>query len=186
MIIASQKRKENIAEYLLYMWQIEDIIRANGLDLGKIRTNVIDRFNSLTQQQRDEMAGWYESLVDMMRREGVERSGHLQINRNVMSSVSELHRALLADPRFAGYAALFYKTLPYIVELRSRAGDTGAQGEIETCFTALYGMMMMRLAGKEISPDTAQAISRISELVATLAAYYKKNEHEPLFMPSDD
>ena len=132
------------------------------------------------------MAGWYESLVDMMRREGVERSGHLQINRNVMSSVSELHRALLADPRFAGYAALFYKTLPYIVELRSRAGDTGAQGEIETCFTALYGMMMMRLAGKEISPDTAQAISRISELVATLAAYYKKNEHEPLFMPSDD
>ena len=176
MIIASQKRKENIAEYLLYMWQIEDIIRANGLDLGKIRTNVIDRFSSLTQQQRDEM----------MRREGVERSGHLQINRNVMSSVSELHRALLADPRFAGYAALFYKTLPYIVELRSRAGDTGAQGEIETCFTALYGMMMMRLAGKEISPDTAQAISRISELVATLAAYYKKNEHEPLFMPSDD
>ena len=44
MIIASQKRKENIAEYLLYMWQIEDMIRANGLDLGKIRTNVIDRF----------------------------------------------------------------------------------------------------------------------------------------------
>ena len=120
MIIASQKRKENIAEYLLYMWQIEDMIRANGLDLGKIRANVIDRFSSLTQQQRDEMAGWYESLVDMMRREGVERSGHLQINRNVMSSVSELHRALLADPRFAGYAALFYKTLPYIVELRSR------------------------------------------------------------------
>ena len=31
MKIASQKRKENIAEYLLYMWQIEDIIRANGL-----------------------------------------------------------------------------------------------------------------------------------------------------------
>ncbi|WP_418218441.1 DUF4924 family protein, partial [Barnesiella intestinihominis] len=24
MIIASQKKKENIAEYLLYMWQIED------------------------------------------------------------------------------------------------------------------------------------------------------------------
>lgn len=28
MITASQKRKENIAEYLLYMWQIEDLIRA--------------------------------------------------------------------------------------------------------------------------------------------------------------
>ena len=41
MIIASQKRKENIAEYLLYMWQIEDIIRANKLDIDKIKESVI-------------------------------------------------------------------------------------------------------------------------------------------------
>ncbi len=37
MIIASQKKKENIAEYLLYMWQIEDIIRAYGLDIDQIQ-----------------------------------------------------------------------------------------------------------------------------------------------------
>lgn len=43
MYIASQKRKENIAEYLLYMWQIEDLIRANGLDIDRIQANVIDR-----------------------------------------------------------------------------------------------------------------------------------------------
>ena len=73
MIIASQKRKENIAEYLLYMWQIEDIIRANNLDIDKIEHNVIDRFK-LTDAQRREMREWYESLIDMMRREGVEKS----------------------------------------------------------------------------------------------------------------
>ena len=33
MIIAKQKRKENISEYLLYMWQVEDLIRANHLDM---------------------------------------------------------------------------------------------------------------------------------------------------------
>ncbi len=59
MITASQKRKENIAEYLLYMWQIEDIIRANGLDIDRIRENVIDRYPSLTDDQRREMIGWY-------------------------------------------------------------------------------------------------------------------------------
>ena len=42
MYIASAKRKENIAEYLLYMWQIEDIIRAYGLDIEKIKESVID------------------------------------------------------------------------------------------------------------------------------------------------
>ena len=46
MYIASQKHKENIAEYLLYMWQIEDMIRAYGLDIDRIKTNVIDKMLS--------------------------------------------------------------------------------------------------------------------------------------------
>ena len=41
MIVAKQKRKENIAEYLLYMWQVEDLIRANQFDIDSIRRNVI-------------------------------------------------------------------------------------------------------------------------------------------------
>jgi hypothetical protein len=53
MITASQKRKENIAEYLLYMWQIEDIIRANGLDLAKIEQ--ISRAVTATAQGNDRM-----------------------------------------------------------------------------------------------------------------------------------
>lgn len=55
MFTASQKRKENIAEYLLYMWQIEDLIRANDLDMDKIKANVIDRYTTLTENQRKEM-----------------------------------------------------------------------------------------------------------------------------------
>ena len=180
MIIASQKRKENLAEYLLYMWQVEDIIRANDLDIEKIKANVIDRFNDLTDAQRKEMTEWYESLIDMMRREGVAEHGHLQINRNVMAQLVELHRALLADPKFNDYSALFYRTLPYIVDLRARAGQA-AEGEIETCFTALYGMLLLRLRGKEITPETAEAIKQISQLIATLSAYFHKNEQEPLF-----
>ena len=80
MYIASQKRKENIAEYLLYMWQIEDMIRANGLDIDRIKANIIDK-TSLTDGQKTQLAEWYESLIDMMRREGVEHSGHLQLNK---------------------------------------------------------------------------------------------------------
>ncbi|WP_301746424.1 DUF4924 family protein, partial [uncultured Duncaniella sp.] len=149
MIIASRKHKENIAEYLLYMWQIEDIIRANGLDIDRIKSSVIDKFE-LTDVQRKEMEEWYESLIDMMRREGVEKSGHLQLNKNVIIQLTDLHLALLKDPRFPEYTAEFYKTLPYIVELRAKAGENPA-GEIETCFIALYGMLMLRLQGKEIS-----------------------------------
>lgn len=179
MIIASQKRKENIAEYLLYMWQIEDLIRANNLDIEKIKTNIIDRY-SLTDEQRTQMVEWYESLIDMMHREGVEKSGHLQLTKNVIIQLAALHQALLADPKFAEYTALFYKTLPYIVELRSKAGED-RKGEIETCFTALYGMLLLRLQGKEITPETQKAITEISRFIATLAHYFKLDDEDKLF-----
>ena len=180
MIIASRKRKENIAEYLLYMWQVEDIIRANRLDINHITANVIDRFENLDDTQRRQMIEWYESLIDMMRREEVTQHGHLQINRNILSDLVRLHQTLLKDPRFADYAAEFYRTLPYIVELRSKAGQNRA-GEIETCFNALYGVLMLRLARKPITPDTQKAITQISHFLATLAHNYHLDESDSLF-----
>ena len=184
MFIASQKRKENIAEYLLYMWQIEDIIRANNLDIEPIRKNVIDRFG-LSDEQRQQLTEWYESLIDMMRREGVEKSGHLQMNTNMLSQLVELHNALLRDPRFGEYTKRFYAALPAIVELRSKAGEHPA-GELETCFNALYGMLMLRLRNGEVTPATTEAMGRISAFIAMLAAYFHKNEKEDIFKQDDE
>ncbi len=179
MYIASQKRKENIAEYLLYMWQIEDMIRANGLDIDRVKANIIDK-TSLTDGQKTQLAEWYESLIDMMRREGVEHSGHLQLNKNVVIQLVQLHDALLKDPRFGEYTKEFYNTLPYIVELRAKAGEQKA-GEIETCFNALYGMLMLRLQGKEIGKDTLEAIKQISRFIALLAHYFRLDDNDELF-----
>lgn len=184
MIVASKKRKENIAEYLLYMWQIEDLIRANCLDIDKIRTNIIDKFN-LDETQRREMTEWYESLIDMMRREGVTEHGHLQMNKNILNQLVQLHQALLKDPAFPEYTAEFYRTLPYIVELRGKAGENQV-GEIETCFTALYGMLMMRLQQKETSEATRNAIAQISRFIALLSKDFHLDEEDKLFKHDDD
>ena len=181
MITASVKKKENIAEYLLYMWQIEDLIRANGLDIDKIQASIIDQYKDLPEEQRKEMRDWYESLVDMMRREGVIEKGHLQINKNVIIQLEDLHRQLLNDQKFASYSAQFYHTLPIIVELRAKAGDNKS-GEIETCFNALYGILLLRLQGKEISAETKEATAQISKFLAVLAMYYKKDYNNELFI----
>lgn len=179
MYIASQKRKENIAEYLLYMWQVEDLIRANDLDIDKITTNVIEKYQ-LTENQRKELTEWYESLIDMMRREDVVSAGHLQLNKNVIIQLAQLHDAVLKDPQFTEYNAQYYKTLPYIVELRAKAGDN-IQGELETCFTALYGSLMLKLQGKEISTETMNALKQISQFIALLAYYFKLDSDNKLF-----
>lgn len=184
MITASAKKRENIAEYLLYMWQIEDLIRANGLDIDKIQKNIIDNYKGLSPARQKEMREWYESLIDMMRRENVTESGHLQLNKNVIIALDDLHRRLLADPKYASYSAQFYHTLPIIVELRAKAGENKA-GEIETCFNALYGILMLRLRGSQISEETNQAASQISKFLALLSHYYKKDYNNELFKDAE-
>lgn len=185
MITASAKKRENIAEYLLYMWQIEDLIRANYLDMNKIESTIIDRYAGLTPIQKKDMREWYESLIDMMRREDVVEKGHLQLNKNVIIALDDLHRRLLADPKFASYSAQFYHTLPIIVELRAKAGENKA-GEIETCFNALYGILMLKLQGKEITEETRQATSQISKFLALLSHYYKLDYNNQLFNDTED
>lgn len=97
-----------------------------------------------------------------------------------MMRLVELHNALLKDPRFNDYTAKFYQALPYIVELRAKAGENKSD-EIETCFNALYGMLMLRLQSKEITPETQTAIKAITALIASLAHYFKLDDNNELF-----
>lgn len=173
MIIAREKRKENIAEYLLYMWQIEDLIRANKFDMDLIRQNMIDKYNQ-PDEVKQEIVRWYEELIDMMRAEGVIEKGHIQLNKNVVIALTDLHLRLLRSPKEMVYNAAYYKTLPSIVQLRAKSGGEELP-EIETCFNAIYGFLLLRMQGKEISTETMDAIKQISAFLAILAEKYKED-----------
>ncbi|MGM9802797.1 MAG: DUF4924 family protein [Muribaculaceae bacterium] len=177
MLIAKQKRKENIAEYLLYMWQIEDIVRSFKCDIDALNKYIVAQFP--VEQQAQELE-WFQGIVTMMQLEDKKTSGHLQVNINVLLQLAELHQELLKSDKFPEYAAEFYRTLPIIVDLRARS--QGSQvGELETCFNALYGTLLLKLQGKEISEGTIKAMAQISKFVAMLSALFKKNEETPLF-----
>ena len=181
MIIAQQKRKENIAEYLLYLWQVEDLLRACHLDINTVDKTIISRYD-VDDDTRREMREWYESLIKMMEMENVRERGHIRVCHNVLIRLNDLHQQLLADQgRFPDYHAEYYRTLPIIVQLRAKLPEQDRPGELETCFNALYGVMLLHLQGKEISQDTAAAISQISHFIGMLAAYYKRDEEKPLF-----
>ena len=174
MFISQELRKKNIAEYLLYMWQIEDIIRAYDCSLARIRREYIERFN-YTDEQKEEMTDWYGNLVRMMNSEGCREHGHLQINKIVIQQLSELSAELLSSSKFPFYNSEYYKVLPFIVELRKRGADNN-ENEIETCFNALYGVMMLRLQKKTVSPDTEHAIKEKTTFIGMLSDYYLKDK----------
>ncbi len=122
MFVSQELRKKNIAEYLLYMWQVEDLIRAYDCSLSRIRREYIERFD-YTDEQKEEMTDWYGDLLRMMNQEGCREGGHLQINQIVLQQLVELNAQLLSSSKFPFYNSEYYKVLPFIVELRQKTGD---------------------------------------------------------------
>lgn len=113
----------------------------------------------------------------MMKSEGLRNEGHLQINRNVIIELTDLHLQLLKDPRESEYIALYYNTLPHIVALRARGADKQVP-ELETCFTALYGYMLLKIRQREISTETQAAVAQITALLRLLSLKYKTIDEE--------
>jgi len=207
MYIAEQLKKKSVAEYLLYMWQVEDTLRAFGLDADRMAAEYIPQFG-LDKEKSEAMKEWYENLIQMMREEGVTERGHLQVNKNIIILLTDLHAQLLKSSKHPFYSAAYYKALPFIVELRAKQkkkeekktlsptlprngeGDhagcegekdrEGLKGEIETCFDALYGVMLLRAQKKEVSVETATAIDHIAKFVGMLSDYYRKDKEGEL------
>ena len=174
MLIAQQKRRENIAEYLLYMWQVEDLLRACQFDDARIDQLLVARFvamDGVTEAQLADVRRWYRELRDMMLTEGRRDGGHLQINQNILIDLTDLHQRLLRHGQDAIYTSAYYATLPYIVELRAKADPP--QGELETCFSALYGLMTLRLEGRDVTDATRGAMQQIAKFIAQLAEKYR-------------
>ena len=174
MFVSKQLKENNIAEYLLYMWQVEDLIRANGADIERIKQTLVLPAR-LDAEREAQLVEWYENLVEMMRLEGVLECGHLQINKNVVTLLTDLHLQLLKSTKYPFYNAAYYKALPFIVELRTQ-GENRNLSELENCFDALYGVLLLKLQKREISEGTLQATKAISQLLGLLSDYYKKDK----------
>lgn len=179
MIIAKQKKEENIVEYLLYMWQIEDILRAYKLDIEKLDEVIVSQYQQ-DENTKKEIREWYDNLIQMMKLEHIEESGHLQININLVNDLNDLHIELLQNPQEIQYNALFFKTLPFLVEFRNKLKAGEETNDIQLSLHSLYAILLLKLQKKEISKDTEIAVKQISSFLAVLSQKYKHwLEEEP-------
>ena len=60
MLIAREKRKSNVAEYILYMWQVEDMLRAMQMDIELVNRNVVSQFGGQPDRDDEERGGGEE------------------------------------------------------------------------------------------------------------------------------
>lgn len=170
MIIAEQKKRENIAEYLIYMYQVEDMIRANELDLDRIEQTLISKFEVSYDVKRD-MREWYKSLISMMQEEEKEVKGHLSLLENLAGKMHEFHHEILKQGLDIAYKGVFDKAKGNIDALRLRSGYA-KENDIQVALNGLYGLLILRLRKTAITEETLRAFDTIKELVAELSSRF--------------
>ena len=171
MFIAEERRKTNIAEYLIYMFQVEDTIRSMNFDIEKIETHIIGKYTLSYNNKRD-LREWYLSLIRILVDNNLIKSGHNPLLKNIMNELNDLHIRLMSKPDEHLYQQAYQKAKPVIHELARRSGNP-EKHEIEICLDGLYGLFLLRLSGKPINPETEKAFVLISNLLAQLSARYR-------------
>jgi hypothetical protein len=174
MIVSREKKKKNIAEYVLYMWQIEDLIRAFHFDIDALEKDVFGEFSN-KPELRAEFREWYGNLVQMMEMENIKEKGHLQITKNVVLDLNTLHVDLLKSPDEMEYRELYYKAAPNLYEFQKKIKNPHTN-EVDMMFMGLYGLLMMRIKKSVISDETELAMKTFSDLMAVLAQKYHQRE----------
>lgn len=170
MFIAEKLRKQNVIAYLVYMYQVEDVIRAYQLDTERIRKDYLVRFG-YDEDQLDKACEWYVALVNMMKDEGCQEHGHVQVVRATLTLLEDRHQELLATHEHPDYERVYAQILPILVQLRSKGGKE--KTEVENCMDAIYGLSVLEMRHQQVSDETRSGLKPVAQLMDMLGNYYR-------------
>ena len=175
MDIAQAKRKENIAEYILYLWQLEDLLRALQFSPEAIYSQLVAP-RQVEEEQKHIYLLWYMDIVNLLRKEGKEESGHLEHTLHLIGDMHNLHLQLMHNPVGEHYRQTFAKLAPQLPQLRAMVKKEDVS-DTELAFRALYAAMLYRIKGDTKRAEAIKdTIELVSPVVAELAAMYGKVE----------
>lgn len=173
MIVAKEKRKNNIAEYILYMWYVEDLLRTCKLEFATVREHIISGYKA-DPATIEEISEWYQEMIHLMIQEKITVSGHMQFLNNLIHDLNKLHLQLL-DSKDNQYLKL-YDIAKSNIELFRIKSDNSSGNDVEVCLNALHSYLLIKISKKEISAETVESMKTFSNLLSFLSAYFKKLE----------
>lgn len=148
-----KSKKDNIAEYILYLWQMEDYLRAFP--------------------QNAEATPELHELNEMMHREGLLEGGHLALANNALSELEDLHTQILNED--AMYRAAIIRLQPSLNLLKAKT-DRPTMSDIEACLVLLYQIMLLKLQKREISPETTSVQTQATQVLTFLSRTYHDDQ----------
>ena len=170
MRVAQQKLKENIAEYLLYMFQIEDVIRSFNFDLDAI-LDVFVRPTLVDDSFLNQYKTWYSELIVQMQKQGIEKEGHLDSLNEIIIELIYLHNTLLTVVNDEKYTALVTAAKEDIVAFKEKSNFM-KRHEIEVLLHAMNMKLQLKVRKQEISTETELAMDKMRVQLAYLSREY--------------
>lgn len=172
MYIARQKRKENIAEYILYIWQLEDLLRALQCSPEAIYSQLVAP-QERTEEEKQAVFFWYMDLANLLQTEGKQQHGHLDHTLHLIKDLNELHESLLRLPSGKKYREVFAPLSDELPALKGKFGKNDLN-DVEFMLRALYSAMLYRIKGDEEHKGYVDdVLTLISPVVAQLAAIHQ-------------
>ena len=178
MFVAQSCRHKNVIQYILYMWNVEDLIRANHLNMKEIEANVISGYKITDEAVHQQVYDWWDNLCEMMRLEKCEERGHVQVLRGLSNDIYNFHLYLLTQPTELVYQEAFKTAWPDLSLFMTKIPGGDKMHHIDVALIALYDFYLLKLQGKTILADTMNANVRITAFLNILSDRYLKAEKE--------
>jgi len=172
MIISRRKKAENIVEYVIYMWQLEELCRSLSLDNDRVNAVLVEP-QDIHPQLKEEMRQWYADLMKQMKNEGLEKQGHLSDVIEVMNELEMLHHTMTGILNHQPYIQEWEKVKEDLAEAKKKM--KGIQGgEVEVGLMVMFGVLSLRMKKAEISKETEAASKKIADWLGLLAGHFQK------------
>lgn len=169
--IAEKKKSQNVGEYLIYMYQMEDLIRSYQGNMEEIKQYVISHY-PVSEEEKAEITGWFEEILEKMKSQEILERGHLKELNELVKNLSNLHYDLLKKDR--DYFESYNKAKPHILEAILAADGENPGTEVQICLNGVYGLLLCRLLGKKVDEKQLEAADAFGEVLSMLNFSYQQ------------
>ena len=169
----SRSVDQNLAEYILYLWQMEDLIRAFHFDMSAIFTHYVKPSFREELEARKEM-NRIQVIAGEMMEEDVRDKGHIERTMRYMAELETLHQLMVSKTREAAYLKILETAKPHLDIFKVHKAKNRKMPDTEAALHVMYGILLLRLQKQPISPDTQEAADVIRRMLAFLSAAYNR------------
>jgi Domain of unknown function (DUF4924) len=171
IIPAQVKKEESIAEYIIHMYQTEDLILTYKFNLNEIFEYVIKHM-SKDEKVLKKLLLWYADIIEQMKNEDIiNTKRHLSSIQKYVDRLSAIHEDLLMKD--LSYVKVYSKAEKDILH-HIALSDNTITNPIQICLNGIYGMLLLKLNGKNVSAEQQRTLAGFGSILAYLSEAYKE------------